>query len=118
MIVLTVLATAAAIGTLDNPITATGPLSDRLRAGNISDLDYPTALIKKRVRGTTEAKILINPAGQVAHCEVAVSSGAALLDQQTYALVMRRFRFRPFKNEAGQPAWGADVIKVHWAPPR
>jgi periplasmic protein TonB len=105
------------VGSIDNPIVPDTPISKRLVSGTISDLDYPTILLRKGSRGSTLVKILIDPKGKVKTCELLVSSSEPILDQQTCGLILRRFRYKPMKDENGQRAWVSDTVKVNWERP-
>lgn len=86
----------------------------RLRSGSISNADYPAAA--GGASGTTRISLVVDPAGRVAHCTVAQSSGNAALDAATCPLVARRYRFTPATRN-GQPVTGTYQQSVRWTSP-
>lgn len=108
---------AVVAGDREMPVTPMTPIGARLRNGSISDLDYPSTL-PKGFAGDSTVAILIDPTGKVVECAPSWSSGIAELDSHTCKLVMKRFRYRPYKDQSGRPIWVKDSVTVHWRPPR
>jgi TonB family protein len=105
----------AAAGTMDQPVVPETPISARIKSGNVSDLDYPRGT---SAEGSTAVDILINPKGRVVKCTTKSSSGTYLLDRRACTVILSRFRYRPYKDEAGKALWVADTVVVHWKVPR
>lgn len=75
-------------------------------AGALTDADYRRAGPPKGAGGTVSIGFRVRTDGRVDSCRVERSSGWPSLDAATCTLVTQRFRFRPARNEAGQPiAW-------------
>jgi protein TonB len=71
------------------------PQQARLRAGFISDDDYPAAALRIEAEGRVTMRFLIGTSGRVMRCDIVESSGNADLDNVSCALVTRRFVYFP-----------------------
>lgn len=109
---------AAAVGSRENPVAPTTPIGERLRDGSISDLDYPSQLLKQQAIATSVLAILIDPTGKVVECQPTGLNKWPILDTTACRLVTKRFRYRPMKGLNGESIWVTDIVKVHWQPPR
>ena len=89
----------------------------RLRYGSIVFEDYPAAAIRAREQGTVAIRYVVGPEGRVTSCEIAESSGSAVLDATTCALAQRRFRFYPAQDEAGTPTSETRTQRVRYSLP-
>ena len=78
-------------------------------AGNwVTYEDYPEEAVRAEMSGTTFFKLEVDAEGDVESCEVIISSGFAVLDQNTCRLVTRRAHFNPARDANGNPvpsAW-------------
>lgn len=70
-------------------------------AGNIDDRDYPSSAIDARAQGTVFFAFTVAPDGSVENCRITRSSGNRALDDTTCRLALRRFRYRPALDTAG-----------------
>jgi protein TonB len=70
-------------------------------AGGLSDRDYPRDAA--RASGTVGIGFTVLSDGRVGDCRVLGSSGSPRLDALTCSLVVQRFRYRPARDQAGQP---------------
>ena len=77
--------------------------------GRIYDSDYPRRAYEARFEGTVYLRFVVAPDGYVSDCAVTRSSGNREIDETTCRLIMRRFRYRPARNEEGRPI--ASVIR-------
>lgn len=89
----------------------------------LSDRDYPAGALKRREEGTVGFRLLISPTGQVGRCDVTQSSNSADLDAATCAMIVGRSRFKPARDETGQPSYNLYSGHLSWtlpgrAPPR
>lgn len=82
--------------------------------GRISSADYPQAAVDAGLGGGLVARYTIGPDGRVMRCEIVESSGSALLDDTTCRLVIKRFRYRPARNAAGQAVSDTLYEDHHW----
>ncbi|KAB7647679.1 energy transducer TonB [Polymorphobacter fuscus] len=80
--------------------------------GRISSGDYPRAAVEAGLGGQLVARYTIGANGRVLRCDVVESSGSAVLDETTCALVVKRFRYRPARDAAGR-AVGDVVYEDH-----
>ena len=71
--------------------------------GDIGNDDYPKNALVDRAQGTVYFRFIVGVAGRLTACTVTRSSGSRVLDDNTCRLALRRFRFRPARNTAGQP---------------
>jgi periplasmic protein TonB len=83
----------------------------------ITRKDYPKAALATRDEGVTIFAIHINAAGKITECTVTRSSGSAILDQTTCALLTRRAKFNPARGPDGQPVPSVWRSRFVWRPP-
>jgi TonB family protein len=95
----------------------TFPRPARLRSGSIGVEDYPAAALRARAEGNVVARLRIGPDGRVRMCEIAASSGHAVLDSATCALIQRRFRFDPARDVDRNPIADVRTETVRWSIP-
>jgi TonB family protein len=79
--------------------------------------DYPMKAFEKKWEGVTRFELLVAPDGSIADCKVTSSSGYEELDRTTCYLTTRRVKFRPARNDDGQPVWGTYRTQALWALP-
>ncbi|MCJ8158090.1 energy transducer TonB [Sphingomonas sp. LaA6.9] len=72
-----------------------------LISGGISDSDYPKAARDAGVEGATIMRLLVSSKGEVTECQIARSSGSALLDQKSCAIWIG-FRYKPARDASGK----------------
>jgi TonB family protein len=68
--------------------------------------DYPTAALQAGDYGVVSIHLQVTADGRVGGCAVTETSGSAPLDQATCSLALRRARFDPARDAAGQPIPG------------
>ncbi len=71
-------------------------------AGRIRNHDYPKAALRAGRGGTVSVQYRVEADGRVSECWVTASSGSAELDGATCAMIQRRFRFAPARDESGR----------------
>ena len=86
------------------------------RGGSISDEDYPPSSIRNEEAGTSVARFTIGTDGKVTSCNASGASPA--LDAETCKLILRRFRYKPAKDETGNPIEETRTQRVTWRLPK
>lgn len=90
-----------------------GPtVAPRLRGGQIAPRDYPRAAAG--AQGIVVAHVDVGVDGRVTGCNVARSSGNAILDSTTCRLIRERFRFTPARNARGEAVPGEFGWQQRW----
>ena len=84
----------------------------------ISNNDYPTKALREGRQGVVGFHLVIDEQGVPESCEVTRSSGHDDLDQATCSALMRRARFKPATDEAGNPIKGTFSSTFRWVIPR
>jgi len=82
----------------------------------ISYDDYPVEALRNRLQGTTRFEMTVDEAGRATACKVLKSSGHDVLDQQACAVLLRRAKFKPARNDAGGAVPGVWRHLVVWTP--
>lgn len=80
--------------------------------------DYPGSAQRAGEQGTTGVRLEIGADGRVANCAVTASSGSAALDDVTCKLFMRRGRYNPAKDAAGNAMATTLSDRVRWELPK
>ena len=94
-----------------------GVVAPKLAAGWITFQDYPREALQRGEQGATEFRVLVTPDGKPDRCEVLWSTGNKRFDNVTCSLIMRRARFAPALDEAGNPTYGSfHNINNFWQP--
>ena len=75
---------------------------------------YPDVALRSDQGGTTTVAILIDERGRVADCTVVGTSGAALLDAQSCAIIREQARFKPAMGLNGNPAKSSLLQRITW----
>lgn len=65
--------------------------------------DYPTAALRNEDEGRVVVVFTITAKGKVSNCRVETSSGHAALDDVPCAVLPRRARFKPLRDEHSVP---------------
>lgn len=87
--------------------------------GLFSTDDYPAAALRNDEQGTVAVTVAINPEGRVSRCVISTSSGSASLDFATCAIIQRRARFTPARDERGRAVEDRSTARIRWMlPPR
>lgn len=76
--------------------------------------DYPWDALRMGEGGSVKIGLLVDEQGKVADCSVIETSGVAILDAQSCAVVRERAKFTPAVGKDGKPAKDAFVQKIVW----
>jgi TonB family protein len=79
--------------------------------------DYPPEALSAELQGVVEFRLTIDPAGSITECDISVSSGSALLDARTCALIRERARFTAGVDVKGRAVSGTYTNRVRWQMP-
>jgi periplasmic protein TonB len=79
--------------------------------------DYPSSAMREGVQGVTGYRLDVGPDGKATGCNVTSSSGSAILDDTTCKLLLRRARFTPAKDAAGNPLPSSYSGRTRWQIP-
>ena len=80
----------------------------------ISVDDYPPAARRANLIGMTRYELAVDAAGVPTNCTIIKSSGHQILDDRTCELVMKRARFNPARDDAGNAVAGTFRHQVWW----
>ena len=80
----------------------------------IKNEDYPRDAIDRHQGGRVKFALLVDEKGKVADCSVIETSGVAVLDAQSCALLKTRARFDPALGADGKPAKDAVTAAIVW----
>lgn len=86
--------------------------------GRLRFSDLPPDLREQKAGGELKLQYRIGIDGRVSDCRILVSSGRPSLDATTCRLITERFRFRPSKDERGNPV-PSIMVETHgwyWPP--
>ena len=83
----------------------------------ITARDYPREAINEKRGGTSKLKIEVDEGGVAQTCAIIESSGHGDLDAAACTAVMRRARFSPAIDDAGNQVGGIFEIPVAWRVP-
>jgi len=84
----------------------------------ITNDDYPPGALRDNKEGVSRIAWQINEQGRVENCEVTGSSGSSELDQAACALITRRGRYSPAKDQNGKPIRSTASRSVRWQIPK
>ena len=76
--------------------------------------DYPSEALAMGEGGSVRIALLVDEVGKVADCSVMETSGVAVLDAQSCAVVKERARFKPAIGKDGKPAKDAFIQRIRW----
>jgi len=102
-------------------VSAPGVPIPRLQRGAVGNLtrlfsaqDYPGVAVTRRMEGTTGLELLIDENGSVADCSVTATSGYAIIDAQSCAVIMKRAKFAPAIDLQGKPTRSTYSQRISW----
>ena len=75
--------------------------------------DYPERMLQSGMRDTVHFRLMVDKTGKPTACSVQTAGGSDF-DKLTCQLMMRRARFMPALDAAGQPVASFYVNAVHW----
>ena len=79
--------------------------------------DYPPEAIRAGMQGTVSIRLDISAFGSPVTCQIMKSSGHAVLDNATCALLMKRAHFSQKRDAAGKPIPAQISRRVRWVLP-
>jgi protein TonB len=79
---------------------------------------YPPAALRAEAQGRVVAQLTIGTDGRVTDCVVTSSSGNNDLDETTCRIALRRIRYTPAKDQAGNPISTKTSLPVRWQLPQ
>ncbi len=77
--------------------------------------DYPDVAMRGDDTGTVTLAMLIDEAGKIADCTIVATSGVAVLDSQSCAVLQERAKFTPAVGSDGKPVKSATTQRIQWA---
>lgn len=87
------------------------------RAQWITADDYPMGVVMTGRQGTTAVLFRISAAGRIDTCRAVVTSGVKVLDDAACTALMKRGRYTPARDAAGQPMAVHSVRRIVWRLP-
>lgn len=103
----------AAAGAQGASAAAAGRPTSNLRS-LFSSSDYPRDALASGASGIVELTLLIDEKGRVADCVVEQTSGFALLDAQSCAVIKEQGRFKPALTPEGTPTRAIASQRINW----
>lgn len=79
--------------------------------------DYPSGAIRNKEQGTAGVRFWVSTLGTIRDCKVVESSGSAILDRQTCAIITKRGRFEPARNAGREAVESIGFQRVRWELP-
>lgn len=79
--------------------------------------DYPAAALRRGEHGTVAARMKIDASGAVIDCTIARSSGSAVLDETTCAVIRARAHYPQLTDADGRAPLRYDVVRIKWVLP-
>jgi len=79
--------------------------------------NYPAEAVRLRQQGRVVMHLIISTTGIVTACTIATSSGSPSLDADACDKALRKVRFTPAKNDAGQPVESTYELAVRYVLP-
>ncbi|HZF42403.1 MAG TPA: TonB family protein [Sphingomonadaceae bacterium] len=86
-------------------------------SGEIYDQDRPRAAYDAGFGGTVHLRFVVAPTGRVSRCDVTRTSGRADVDKVTCRMILKRFRYRPARDDQGEPVPFVITGTHEWMPP-
>jgi len=83
----------------------------------VTNDDYPASAVRASESGTTGFRLTYDATGKVTNCDVTGSSGSPRLDQEACKLLLRRARFNPNVDTAGNKTGGTYSNRFKWVLP-
>ncbi len=74
--------------------------------------DYPTGALVSDLEGRLRFRVMVDPYGEVAHCEVIASSGVPSFDKRACGAVTANARFHPAMDANQEPVRGSYEASV------
>ncbi len=79
--------------------------------------DYPATAIRNDQQGTVGVRFWVTKKGWGRDCVVVESSGSAILDTQTCAIINKRGRYEPAHAKSGEAVESISYARIRWEMP-
>lgn len=79
--------------------------------------DYPAAALREDAEGASRFTLAVDMKGMPTACTITQTSGHAVLDERTCAVLMERARFSPARDIKGNAIGGTWSSSVRWVIP-
>lgn len=86
----------------------------RLINGRVKASDIPESILDEGFRGVVSVRYQVETNGRVTGCTIARSSGNVLMDRATCVAIEKRFRYDPWRDEAGRPVRSTVLRDQQW----
>ena len=96
-------------GRIATPTAAITPLN-----ALFSESDYPSDAIQANQSGGVKLLLLIDEAGTVQDCTLIETSGIALLDSRSCAVIVKGAKFKPATDVQGRPMKSSIITVIKW----
>jgi protein TonB len=83
----------------------------------VTNNDYRSNWIRRGMSGSASFSLQISAAGKVTGCSIISSTGHEQLDQATCALIQKRAKFDPARDDRGNPTTGTYRNSITWRLP-
>ena len=83
-------------------------------ASLFSEDDYPLSAIFLKQAGTVKVQLLIDEAGAVKDCTLVQTSGIAMLDLRSCAVIIKGAKFKPAVDPEGHPVKSSRTQQITW----
>lgn len=80
--------------------------------------DYPSRALREERAGTVGVRLTVDASGKVSNCDITSSSGHSDLDAEACKLLLRRGRFSPAEDSAGNKMGGVWSSRFVWRIPQ
>ena len=80
--------------------------------------DYPQDALRQGLQGTVGVLAFVGTDGRLSGCKVIETSGSPSLDSQTCAVLQRRARYEPARDESGAKLRAPIYTRTRWVLPR
>lgn len=94
-------------------LAASAAPAEKPLVGLIQREDYPPEAVARGEEGTVKVRLGVSKEGRAMSCTI-VQSATQALDAATCYVMMRRARFKPATDEAGNPAAADFVQTIQW----
>lgn len=84
----------------------------------LSHEDYPAISLTRHEEGIVAFTLDVDAKGRITGCTITSTSNSPTLDHQTCAMVRKRGRFEPARNDAGAPVASTWSSRFTWRFPR
>jgi protein TonB len=84
----------------------------------VTPSDYPNPALRAQEQGQVSFTLGVDAFGRVTDCRITKSSGSAVLDQTTCAIMHRNGRFEPAKDASGTAIASSWSSRFNWSLPR